>query len=174
VARAAGLPHVVSGPCGRAHQKVPRPLATASDDTERRPATVRLRLTSEMSLVRAQLRPAGSPAYRRSGGDIQRRSMQLDGLFETLIGDLVTTAGNHRCMFNDEGSVPSGDDRIPATTRGRRADARHPSARLPGTCQGCSAHSSTYTRWLSGLTIFGRLPGFVQAVVCTGLPLPRR
>jgi hypothetical protein len=34
--------------------------------------------------------------------------LQLDGLFEMLIGDPVTTVGNHRCMLPDWGTVPSG------------------------------------------------------------------
>jgi hypothetical protein len=38
--------------------------------------------------------------------------LQLDGLFETLIGGPVTTAGNHRCMLPD-GGVPSGHGSIP-------------------------------------------------------------
>jgi uncharacterized protein YcaQ len=41
-----------------------------------------LRLTSEKPVVRTHLRPL--------------KFLQLDGLFETLIGDPVTTAGNHR------------------------------------------------------------------------------
>ena len=34
--------------------------------------------------------------------------LQLDGLFETLIGGQVTTAGNHWCMLPDGGRVPRG------------------------------------------------------------------
>ena len=33
--------------------------------------------------------------------------LQLDGLFETLIGDPVTIAGNHRCMLLDGGGCPA-------------------------------------------------------------------
>jgi len=32
--------------------------------------------------------------------------LQLDGLFETLIGGPVTTAGNHRCMLPYRGRCP--------------------------------------------------------------------
>src|SRR5713101_5757400 len=34
------------------------------------------------------------------------RFSQLGGLFETLIGDPVTTAGNHRCMLPDGEGCP--------------------------------------------------------------------
>ena len=54
-------------------------LAGTSGDGRRRPATVRLRLASEKPVVRTHLRPL---------------SLQLDGLFEALTGDTVTTAGN--------------------------------------------------------------------------------
>jgi hypothetical protein len=43
--------------------------------------------------------------------------LQLDGLFETLIGGQVTTAGNHRCMLPDGGRVPKVHGSIPSTTR---------------------------------------------------------
>jgi hypothetical protein len=36
------------------------------------------------------------------------RFLQLGDLIETLIGDPVTTAGNHRCMLPDGGRVPKG------------------------------------------------------------------
>jgi hypothetical protein len=52
------------------------------------------RLTSEKPVVRTHLRP---PRFR-----------QLHCLFETLIGDSGTTAGNHRCMLPDGGGVPGG------------------------------------------------------------------
>ena len=84
-------------------------LSGTSSDTEPRPGTVRLRLTSEGSLVRTQLRPP--------------KLSQLDGTFETLIGDSGTTAGNHPCMLPGEGSVPGGHGRVPAATRVRRAAA---------------------------------------------------
>jgi hypothetical protein len=51
---------------------------------------------------------------------------QVDGLFETLIGDPVTTAGNHRCMLPDGGRVPSGHGRIPFDHEGAPcADGGH-------------------------------------------------
>jgi len=37
---------------------------------------------------------------------------QLDGTFETLIGDSGTIAGNHPCMLPGEGSVPGGQGRV--------------------------------------------------------------
>jgi len=45
---------------------------------------------------------------------------------KTLIGDLGTTAGNHRCKTLYEGSAPCGHGRIPSIIRARRADGRHP------------------------------------------------
>jgi hypothetical protein len=39
--------------------------------------------------------------------------LQLDGIFETLIGDSATTAGNHRCMLPDGRRVPRGHGSIP-------------------------------------------------------------
>ena len=50
--------------------------------------------------------------------------LQLGGLFETLIGDPVTTAGNHRCMLPDREGCPAAMAACPPTTRARRADAR--------------------------------------------------
>ena len=44
-------------------------------------------------------------------------------LFETLIGDLGTAAGNHPCMLPGEGGVPGGHGRVPPATRVRRAAA---------------------------------------------------
>jgi hypothetical protein len=38
--------------------------------------------------------------------------VQLDGLFETLIGDSVTIAGNHRCILQGVEKVPSGPGSI--------------------------------------------------------------
>ena len=57
-------------------------LSGTSSDTEPRPGTVRLRLTSEGSLVRTQLRPP--------------KLSQLDGTFETLIGDWEPRPGTTR------------------------------------------------------------------------------
>ena len=55
--------------------------------------------------------------YKRGGGGSNppapTKFLQLDGLFETLIGDPVTTAGNHRCMLPDGGRVPRGHGSIP-------------------------------------------------------------
>jgi hypothetical protein len=39
--------------------------------------------------------------------------LQLDGLFESLIGDLVTKAGNHRYMLPDGRRVLKGHGSIP-------------------------------------------------------------
>ena len=41
--------------------------------------------------------------------------------FETLIGDLVTTAGNHRCILPDGGGCPGGMAASPSTARARAA-----------------------------------------------------
>jgi hypothetical protein len=49
---------------------------------------------------------------------------QLDGLFETLIGDPVTTAGNHRCMLPDGERVPGGHGSIPLDHQGRAVRRR--------------------------------------------------
>ena len=52
--------------------------------------------------------------------------VQLGGLVETLIGDPVTTAGNHRCMLPDGGRAPSGHGSIPFDHQGAPcADGRH-------------------------------------------------
>ena len=52
------------------------------------------------------------PPYKRGAGGSNppapTKFLQLDGLFETLIGNPVTTAGNHRCMLPDGGRVPKG------------------------------------------------------------------
>jgi len=45
------------------------------------------------------------------------RFPQLGGLFETLIGDPVTTAGNHRCMLLDGEGCPAAMAASPSTTR---------------------------------------------------------
>jgi hypothetical protein len=50
------------------------------------------RLTSEKPVVRAHLRPT--------------KFVQLNDLFRTLIGDLETIAGNHRCTHQGVGRVP--------------------------------------------------------------------
>jgi hypothetical protein len=50
--------------------------------------------------------------------------LQLDGLFETLIGNPVTTAGNHRCMLPDGRRVPSGHGSIPLRPPGRAVRRR--------------------------------------------------
>ena len=51
------------------------------------------------------------PPYKRgvtgSNPVAPTKSFQLGGLFETLIGNSVTTAGNHRCMLPDGERVPS-------------------------------------------------------------------
>ena len=56
--------------------------------------------------------------------------LQLDGLFETLIGGPVTTAGNHRCMVADGGRVPKGEWQHPLRPPGAR---RAPTAGTTGT-----------------------------------------
>jgi hypothetical protein len=82
-------------------------LAGPSGDGRRRPATVKLRLTSEGALVRTQLRP---PVFAARWP------------FETLIGDPVTTAGNHRCMLPDGGRVPAPEPgRLPPVAAGPAA-----------------------------------------------------
>jgi len=45
--------------------------------------------------------------------------LQLDGLFETLIGDPVTTGGNHRCMLPDGRRVPRAGAASSSITRAR-------------------------------------------------------
>ena len=62
-----------------------------------------------------------SPYKREAGGSnppAPTKFLQLDGLFETLIGNPVTTAGNHRCMLPDGGRVPSGHGSIPFDHQG--------------------------------------------------------
>ena len=62
------------------------------------------------------------PPYKRgaagSNPAAPTKFLQLDSLFETLIGDPVTTAGNHRCMRPDGGRVPSGHGSIPFDHQG--------------------------------------------------------
>ncbi len=62
-------------------------------------------------------RIAQIPPYKRGvAGSIPAaptKFVQLDGIFETLIGGPVTTAGNHRCVLPDGGRVPRGNGRIP-------------------------------------------------------------
>jgi hypothetical protein len=70
------------------------------------------------------------PPYKRGAGGSNppapTKFLQLDGLFETLIGGPVTTAGNHRCMLPDGGWVPSGHGSIPFDHQGAPcADGRH-------------------------------------------------
>jgi hypothetical protein len=74
------------------------------------PDTLQTLPTSEGALVRTQLRPPGF--------------LQLAGLFETLIGNPVTTAGNHRCMLPDGGRVPSGQGSIPFDHQGAPCASR--------------------------------------------------
>ena len=76
-------------------------------NTQRETATVIL--TSEKPVVQTHLRPP--------------KLSQLDGTFETLIGDSGTAAGNHPCMLPGEGSVPGGQGRVLPATRVRRAAA---------------------------------------------------
>ena len=70
-----------------------------------------------------------SPYKRGAGGSnppAPTKFLQLDGLFETLIGNPVTTAGNHRCMLPDGGRVPKGHGSIPFGHQGAPcADGRH-------------------------------------------------
>jgi hypothetical protein len=49
--------------------------------------------------------------------------LQLDGLFETLIGESVIIAGNHRCMLPEGGRVPAAMAASPPATRARRRQA---------------------------------------------------
>jgi hypothetical protein len=51
------------------------------------------------------------------------QGFQLDDIFETLIGGLGITAGNHRCMLPNGGGVPGGQGRIPPAPRVSRAEA---------------------------------------------------
>ena len=73
------------------------------------------------------------PPYKRgvtgSNPVAPTRFVQLDGLFETLIGDPVTTGGNHRCTLPGGGRVPGAMAAFPSTTRARRA----PTAGATGT-----------------------------------------
>jgi hypothetical protein len=55
--------------------------------------------------------------------------LQLGGRFETLIGDPVTTGGNHWCMLLTEERVPSGRGSIPFDHQGAPyVYGRHPPA----------------------------------------------
>ncbi len=62
------------------------------------------------------------PPYKRGGAGSNpaapTKFLQLGGLFETLIGDPVTTAGNHRCMLPDGEGVPRGHGGIPFDHQG--------------------------------------------------------
>ena len=89
-------------------------LAASSGYALRRPATVKLRLK----------RGAGG-----SNPPAPTKFLQLGGLFETLIGGPVTTAGNHRCMLPDGEGCPAAVAASPSTTRARRA----PTAGTTGT-----------------------------------------
>src|SRR5579859_3047824 len=69
-----------------------------------------------------------SPYKREAGGSnppAPTKFLQLDYLFETLIGSPVTTPGNHRCTLPDGRRVPRSNGRLPSTTRARRADGGH-------------------------------------------------
>jgi hypothetical protein len=73
--------------------------------------------------VTGQIPGAISPYKREAGGSnppAPTKFYQLDGLFETLIGDSVTTAGNHRCMLPDGEGCPAAMASA-STTRARRA-----------------------------------------------------
>ena len=63
--------------------------------------------------------------YKRGGAGSNppapTKFLQLGGLFETLIGGPVTTAGNHRCMLPDGGRVPAA---LAAVHRGAVDDSR--------------------------------------------------
>jgi hypothetical protein len=65
------------------------------------------------------------PPYKRgvtgSNPVAPTRFLQLDGLFETLIGDLVTTAGNHRCCSLTGEGCPAA---LAAVHRGGVDDSR--------------------------------------------------
>ena len=69
-----------------------------------------------------------SPYKREAGGSnppAPTKFLQLGGIFETLIGDPVATAGNHRCMLPDGEGYPRAMAASPSTTKARRADDRH-------------------------------------------------
>ena len=63
--------------------------------------------------------------YKRGGAGsnpaVPTKFLQLGGLFETLVGGPVTTAGNHRCMLPDGGRVPAA---LAAVHRGAVDDSR--------------------------------------------------
>src|SRR5215470_4354208 len=81
-------------------------------------------------------------AYQATSGDVPRRYelslqarsrwfeptcahqvSQLDGLFRPLIGNSVTTAGNHRCMLTDGEGCPAAKAASLSTARTRLFDA---------------------------------------------------
>jgi hypothetical protein len=74
------------------------------------------------STRKAGRKPCPIPSYKRgaagSNPAAPTKFVQLGGLFETLVGDSVTTVGNHRCMLPDEERVPSGHGRIPFDHQG--------------------------------------------------------
>jgi hypothetical protein len=95
---------------------------------ERRPAALR----SPHRTARTRMGWPISPYKRGVTGSnpvAPTRFLQLDGLFETLIGDPVTTAGNHRCMLPDGEGCPAAMAASPSTTTARRA----PTAGTTGT-----------------------------------------
>src|SRR5260370_34346710 len=71
-------------------------------DTGRRPATISP-VSWHFRRRRATSRDGSVASYKRGGTGSNpvapTKVLQLDGLFETLIGGPVTTAGNHRCML---------------------------------------------------------------------------
>jgi hypothetical protein len=86
----------------------------------RRPRTRKLSaflVSSTRITVRAHSSAEERSPYKRevtgSNPVAPTRFLQLDGLFESLIGDLVTKAGNHRYMLPDGRRVLKGHGSIP-------------------------------------------------------------
>ena len=93
--------------------------------------------------------------YKRGGAGSHpaapTKFVQLDGLFETLNGGPVTTAGNHRCMLPGGGRVPSGHGSIPFDHQGvprRRPPAAPRAGRATAVRCPADAHAGRRRRYL--------------------------
>ena len=103
--------------CGNHRANYPRHLGTL-------PAIVFAGQLHER-IAQAGTRPFLISPYKREAGGSNppapTKFLQLDGLFKTLIGSRVTTAGNHRCTLPDRRRVPRGMAALSSSTGARPA-----------------------------------------------------
>jgi hypothetical protein len=142
VATIVGRPATFVGRCGPMARWGSCPVARSKSQTKsQRPQTPghARPLPAAITAARWHVRTFPAPsshttdfAYERgvtvSNPVAPTRFSQLNGIFETLIGNPATTAGNHRCMLPDERKRAQRPWPHPPITGVCRVGRRHPPA----------------------------------------------